>query len=228
MEKYLLTFFLASLILAPGASALDFAPMELSHMVRSADLAVMGSVNAASTSTFTLRVEEAIFGPDTGAEVKFLRNRDWSGTEGPGIFRIGQRMVVFAGRLLDSSGGVKPMWRTTGIENESVLPIDDNEIYFSGTVTGVETETYDLDGITMSAYAFDLSDFFKAVRAYKNCFGFIGVDSSSVSKKGPCTDGELEAFRNEIDLGRFLVDPSSQREDDKINGRISRAYPRQN
>ena len=211
MKKYLFTLSFLSLFSAMGASAVDFEPMEMSRMVRSADLAVSGSVKAASTTSVTLSVSEQFFGPDVGDEVTILRNKDWSGAGGPGIFRIGRSIVLFPGRTRDSVSPDKPVWRTLGIENEAVLPIDDNEVFFSGAMPGLKVGTHDIDGVTLSAHAFDLADFAKAVKAYRECFGPVEQDSSYASNNIQCSEIEFEALQNETELGRLLTGSSIQK-----------------
>jgi hypothetical protein len=210
MNKPLLSYLMAPLLSASGASALDFEPMALSDMVRTADLAVLGRVTAASPRSFSLGGTDLLFGPHDGDAVTILRNKDWSGAEGPGIFRIGQSMIVFAARTGESVGAGKPLWRVIGIENEAVLPIDDDEALYTGAMNGLEVRTYDLDGVTLSAHAFDIAEFAKAVRAYRECFDPMGGKPLSASDQMRCSPSEFEALRSETEVGRFLTVSSTQ------------------
>lgn len=210
MKKRVFLLATCPLIFAISVAALDFEPITLGAMVRSAELAVSGRVTAASAKSVTLSVSDQLFGPDIGREVTILRNKDWSGAPGLGIFRIGQQLVLLAGRSRDSVGADEPRWRTLGIENEAVLPIDENQVFFSGDMPGLEMETHDLDGITVSAHPFNLSAFTEAVRGYRECVGPVGQDAASAEAEIRCPDSEFAALRNGTALGRLLTEPLVQ------------------
>ena len=98
--------------------------MSLDQMIHTADLVVAGSIDQASTDRITLRVTDRIAGPQIGDSVTIKRNKDWSGRKGPGVFRAGQRLLVFATKSKARSESETPSWRTIGFENEGVLAID--------------------------------------------------------------------------------------------------------
>jgi hypothetical protein len=213
MSRLLLAASIALVASTTNSVALDFQPMSLDRMIRTADLVVAGSIDQASTDRITLRVTDRIAGPQIGDSVTIKRNKDWSGDKGPGVFRVGQRLLVFATKSKARSGGDTPSWRTIGIENEGVLPIDAGHVYYSGgALEGFEAETYDLSGTKITAYQIGLSDFVDAVRADRECFGSARDDKNSGPTQGRvlCSEAELEKFRHTI-LGPYLIQQAMQK-----------------
>jgi hypothetical protein len=212
MSRLLLACSIALVASMTNSVALDFQPMSLDRMIRTADLVVAGSIDQISADRITLQVTDRIAGPQIGDSVTIKRNKDWSGGKGPGVFRVGQRLLVFATKSKARSEAETPSWRTIGFENEGVLPIDAGYIYYSGgALEGFKEETYDLSGTKVTAYRFGLSDFVNAVKVDRECFGRVGdnKNSRSVEARVLCSEAELEKFRNTT-LGPYLIKQATQ------------------
>lgn len=215
--RQFLVFLAASVALVSSVTtlvALDYEPISLDRMIRTADLVVAGSIDQTSADRITLHVTDRIAGPQIGDSVTIKRNKDWSGNKGPGVFRVGQRMLVFAVESKARVGVESPPWRVLGFENEGVLPMDTGHVYYSGgALEGFKAETYDLDGTKITAYRFGLSDFVDAVKADRECFGRAGADKNSASAQARvlCSESELEKFRNNTTLGPYLIQQAMQK-----------------
>ncbi|TIL33923.1 hypothetical protein [Mesorhizobium sp.] len=195
--------------LAVAASfALDFEPMSLDRMIRAADLVAVGSIESVSKDRFTLRLTEPIAAPESSGSVTIHRNKDWSGDDGPGVYREGELVLVFAEKAKANAVAGSPPWRVLGFENEGVLPIDGEHVYYAGsTLEGFEAETYDVDGAEFTAYQFELPDFVAAVRAHRDCFGRAPArDEEAPGKSGVlCSESELKEYRDNTTLGAYLI-----------------------
>jgi hypothetical protein len=214
MLRLFLAAFVALIGSGTGLLALDFQPMSLDRMIRTADLVVAGSIDQASADRITLHVTDRIAGPQVGDSVTIKRNKDWSGRKGPGVFQEGQRLLVFATKLAAGSGAETPPWRTIGFENEGVLLIDAGYVFYSGgALEGFKEGTYDLSGTKITSYRFGVSDFVDAVRADRECFGRAGNDKNpgSAGARVLCSEAELEKFRNNTTLGPYLIKQAMQK-----------------
>jgi hypothetical protein len=199
---------LGTYVTVAAAVALDFEPMSLDRLIRSADLVVVGSVESASEDRFTLRVSDLIAAPHISKTVTIKRNKDWSGDQGPGLYREGQGMLVFAEKTKPDVAAKSPPWRVLGFESEGVLPSDGEHVYYTGgALEGFEAETYDLDGVRLTGYRFELSDFIDAVTADRACFGHAPARNEAAPEQSEvlCSESELVAFRDNTTLGPYLI-----------------------
>jgi hypothetical protein len=207
MSPLFLTACVALVASVSTSIALDFQPISLDRMIRTADLVVAGRIDQASTDRITLHVTDRIAGPQIAESVTIKRNKDWSGSKGPGVFRVGQRMLVFAISANARVGVETPPWRVLGFENEGILPIDNGHIYYAGrAIDGFKAEAYNLGGLEITAYRFGLSDFVDAVKADRECFGRAVADKNSAPDQPRvlCSEAELQKLRNTT-LGHYLI-----------------------
>lgn len=191
-----------------AAFALDTKPISLDRMIRAADLVAVGTIESVSKDRFMLRLTDPIVAPESSGSVAIKRNKDWSGDDGPRLYREGENVLVFAEKAKANAPAGSPPWRVLGFENEGVLPVAGEHVYYtSGALEGFEAKAYDVDGAEFTAYQFALPDFVAAVRAHRDCFGRAPVRGEESPGKSEilCSESELKAFRDNTTLGAYLI-----------------------
>lgn len=191
-----------------AAFALDAKPISLDRMIRAADLVAVGTIVTVSKDRFMLRLTEPIVAPESNGSVAIKRNKDWSGDDGPQLYREGESVLVFAEKAKANAPAGSPPWRVLGFENEGVLPVDGEHVYYAGgALEGFEAKAYDVDGAEFTAYQFAIADFVAAVKAHRDCFGPAPARGEEAPAKSEilCSEAEFKAFRDSTTLGAYLI-----------------------
>jgi hypothetical protein len=184
---------LASIVMATGVTAADFAPIPLDRLIGTAAVIVVGDVAAVKDGTFTLRVTESLAGraPAEIAVRQFVPDR-FEGTPRPAPYKAGQSFLLFlSGDVTAASGGL----RILGAGGEGEMPIDRGFVYFPGrTVSGLPAGAHTVHEAPRTIQRFELPAVIDAIKGYRACFEWKPGSGEQDQPTQKCNAAALDKF----------------------------------
>ena len=197
---------------------MDYDVIPLPKMIAISDLIVIGSVRELGDSTFTLDIQETLFG-DIGSQKLNVKMFIPSKFDGPRMlpYAIGQRFLLFLSIPTEEKSSL--YYKVLGYGGEGEMPIEGEFLYFTGyNLEGLVPTTAKVHGMERVLQRFSLTDIKDAVKNYGQCFVWTKVEEIKNNKKRErlvpskkCPDADMENYQSKSWIHDYLVRETTRR-----------------